>query len=238
LRFGLPGGSRFAWKAVNSRTPRPSHAYLLHEEDMNRTATLSVVLAAFLALVTTPPAIAKLPPGTTFEACGASGCATAAGDESFALQLKLIEPTMEHGTVGAPSGAQAWIRVDLNLGSDRGLDSLRRNFPVVFASDAGYIGVPGEQGAYRWVPLRAEQSQAYAQVADGMRPFPPQTLTELDPVSVAQATPSAARMTPAGGEGMPTPLIIGLAAVGLLAGVVVVARARRVRHRPTEGEPA
>jgi hypothetical protein len=33
---------------------------------MTRTATLPVVLAAFLALVATPPAIAKLPPGTPF----------------------------------------------------------------------------------------------------------------------------------------------------------------------------
>jgi hypothetical protein len=37
---------------------------------------------------------------------------------------------------------------------------------------------------------------------------------------------------------MSTPLIIGLVAVGLLAGVGVIARVRRVRHRPTEGEPA
>jgi hypothetical protein len=205
---------------------------------MNRTATLPVVLAAFLALVATPPAIAKLPPGTTFEACGASGCATAAGDESFPLQLKLIEPTTEHGTVGAPSGAQAWIRVDLNLGSDRGLGSLRRDFPVVFAPDAGYVGVPGEQGTYRWVPLREDQSRAYAQVADGVSPFPPRTLADLDPVGVAQATPSAAERSPAGGETMSAPLIILVAAVGLLAGVGVIARVRRVRHRPTEGEPA
>jgi hypothetical protein len=205
---------------------------------MNRTATLPVVLAAFLALVATPPAIAKLPPGTTFEACGASGCATATDKESVQLQLKLIEPTMEHGTVAAPSGAQAWIRVDLKLDSVRGLGSLRRSFPVVFAPDAGYIGVPGEQGTYRWVPLVGEWPLAYAQLANGVSPFPPQTLADLDPVSVANATPSAAERTPAGGETMSTPLIIGLGAVGLLAGVGVIARVRRVRHRPTEGEPA
>jgi hypothetical protein len=205
---------------------------------MNRTAALPVVLAAFLALVATPPAIAKLPPGTTFEACGASGCATATDEESVQLQLKLIEPTMEHGTVAAPSGTQAWIRVDLELDSVRGLGSLRRSFPVVFAPDAGYIGVPGEQGTYRWVRLVGEWPLAYAQLANGVSPFPPQPLADLDPVSVANATPSTVGSPPAGGETMSTPLIIGLVAVGLLAGVGVTARVRRVRHRPTEGEPA
>jgi hypothetical protein len=208
------------------------------KRNMNRPATLPVVLVAFLALVATPPAIAKLPPGTTFEACGASGCATATHEESVQLQLKLIEPTMEHGKVAAPSGAQAWIRVDLNLDSVRGLGSLRRSFPVVFAPDAGYIGVSGEQGTYRWVPLVGEWPLAYAQLAKGVSPFPPRTLADLDPVSVANATPSAVGSAPAGGETMSTQLIILLAAVGLLAGVGVVARVRRVRHRPTEGEPA
>ena len=119
---------------------------------------LPVVLAAFLGLIAAPAATAKLPPGTKFEACGASGCATDAGEQSVPLQLKLIEPTMEHGTVAAPSGAQAWIRVDLNLGAVRGLGALRRDFPVVFASGADYLGVP-EQGTYRWVPLRGGQSR-------------------------------------------------------------------------------
>jgi hypothetical protein len=208
---------------------------------MNRTATLSVVLGALVSAVVAPLASAKLPPGTTFEACGASGCRTATEEESHQLQLKLIEPAMEHGTVVAPSGAEPWIRVELNGQSTRGLRPLLRIFPVVLASDAGYIGVPGEQGIYRWVPLRAKQSAAYAQLADGVRPFPAQTLAELDPVSVAGANPDAAAVPAAegdGGETAPTLLIILLAAVGLLIGGALVVRARRVRHRPAEGEPA
>ena len=198
---------------------------------------LPVVLAAFLVLIAAPAATAKLPPGTTFEACGASGCATGAGEQSVPLQLRLIEPTMEDGTVAAPSGSQAWIRVDLNLGAVRGLGALRRDFPVVFASGPDYLGVP-EQGTYRWVPLRGDQSQAYGQLADRVSPFPPRTLADLDPVDVAHAAASADGSTPAGGETMSTPLIIGLAAVGLLVGIGVVRRIRGVRHGPAEGEPA
>jgi hypothetical protein len=207
--------------------------------NLNRTGPLTVVLAAVVAVAAAPVATAKLPPGTTFEACGASGCTTATDEESLQLQLKLIEPAMEHGTVAAPSGAEAWIRVDLNAESTRGLGPLRRNFPVVFASDAGYIGVPGEQGSFRWVPLRAKQSAAYAQLADGVKRFPAQTLAELDPVSVARADPDAG-VPPAEGDGetAPTLLLVLLAAAGLLTGGALVVRARRVRHRPAEGEPA
>jgi hypothetical protein len=203
--------------------------------NMKRTAALSVVLVAIVALLAAPLATGKLPPGTTFEACGASGCRTAPDEESLQLQLKLIEPAMEHGTVVAPSGAEAWIRADLNAESTRGLRPLLRNFPVVFAADAGYLGVPGEQGSYRWVPLRAKQSAAYAQLADGVRPFPAETLAELDPVSVARANPDAAGVPPAegdGGETAPTLLILVLAAVGLPTGCALVVRARRVRRRP------
>jgi hypothetical protein len=199
------------------------------------------LLAALVAVLAAPLATAKLPPGTTFEACGASGCRTATEEESLQLQLKLIEPAIEHGTAVAPSGAEAWIRVDLNAESTRGLRPLLSSFPVVFASDAGSIGVPGEQGSYRWVPLRAKQSAAYAQLADGVRPFPAQTLAELDPASVADANPDAAGVPAAegdGGETAPTLLTVLLAAVGLLTGGALVVRARRVRHRPAEGEPA
>jgi hypothetical protein len=202
---------------------------------MNRTAPLSVVLVALVAALAAPLATGKLPPGTTFEACGASGCRTATDEESLQLQLKLIEPAMEHGTVVAPSGAAAWIRVDLNAEPTRGLRPLLRNFPVVFASDADYIGVPGAQGTYRWVPLRAKQSAAYAQLADGVRPFPAQTLAELDPASVTRANPDAAGVPLAAGDGdeaAPTLLIVLLAAVGLLTCGALVLRARRVRHRP------
>jgi hypothetical protein len=208
---------------------------------MNRTVPLSVVLAALVALLAAPLAIAKLPPGTTFEACGQSGCNATADEESFRLQLKLIEPAMEHGTVVAPPGAEPWIRVDLKAESTRGLRPLLRDFPVVFAPDAGYIGVPSEQGTYRWVQLRAKQAEAYGQLADGVSPLPPQTLAELDPVTVARANPDAAAVSPAEGDGdetAPTPLVILLAAVGVVAGVGLAARTRHVRHRPAEGEPA
>jgi hypothetical protein len=208
---------------------------------MNGTATLSVVLAGLVTLVAAPLAIAKLPPGTTFEACGESGCKTATDEESFQLQLKLIEPAMGHGTVVAPSGAEPWIRVDLNAESIPGLRPLLRNFPVVFAPDAGHIGVPGEQGTYRWVPLRAKQSEAYGQLADGVRPFPPQTLAELDPVSAARADPDPAQAVTAegdDGEGAPAVLITLFAAVGLLVGIGLAARARRGRPGSAAGKPA
>jgi hypothetical protein len=200
---------------------------------------LSVVLAGLMALVAAPLAIAKLPPGTTFEGCGASGCNTTTDEETLQLQIKLIEPAMEHGTVVAPSGAEPWIRVDLNAESTRGLRSLLRNFPVVFASDAGYIGVPGEDGRHRWVQLRPKQSEAYGQLAAGVRPFPPETLAQLDPLAVARADPDpAASAEGDDGEGAPTVLIGLLVAVGLLVGVGLAARARRDRPDPAAGKPA
>jgi hypothetical protein len=205
---------------------------------MNRSLAIPVVLAALAALLAAPLSIAKLPPGTTFEACGASGCATATEQESLELQLKLLEPVMEHGTVVAPSGAQAWFRVDLNVEAIRGLGSLERSFPVVFASDAGHIGVPDEQGGYRWGPLRAKQLAAFAQLADGLHPFPAQTLGELDAVSVAPANPDATAGTPAESETTPTALIISLGAAGLLVGAIGAVRIRRARHRSAAGEPA
>jgi hypothetical protein len=203
---------------------------------MKGTISLAVVLAALVALATAPLATAKLPPGTTFEACGQSGCNTATDEESFQLQLKLIEPAMEHGTVAAPSVSEPWIRIDLNAKPTRGMRPLLRSFPVVFARDAGYIGVPSEQGTYRWVQLRLDQADGYRRLADGVSPFAPRPLAELDPMTVARANPAAAEATPAGSEKTPTALIISLVAAGLLVGAQTLgATVRRRRRRRRTG---
>lgn len=216
---------------------------------MKSSARLALALAALAALVATPASSsAKLPPGTAFEACGASGCETASGDEGsevLRLQLKLIEPTMESGAAIPPSGTHAWVRVDVDLPPVRGADfrALERRFPVLFASDAGYLGVP-RKGGYRWVSLRASQIDAYAQLGEGVRPFSPATLAKLDPATVARAKPTSPVASTAGGDesdATPTWLIASLAVAGSLAGFGLVLRARRATrraHRPAQDTPA
>jgi hypothetical protein len=161
---------------------------------MTRPALASVVLAVVTVFVAASPAVAKLPPGTAFEACGASGCRTATGEEALEVSLSLLEPTIEHGDAGAPSGAAAWIRVDISFpdrgkpGSPRWLRSIERRFPVIFVPDAESLGVPRGGDTYRWVSLRSPPARArsYTQVAEGVQPFPAQVLAVLDPVAVAR----------------------------------------------------
>jgi hypothetical protein len=194
---------------------------------MTRPALASVVLAVVTVFVAASPAVAKFPPGTAFEACGASGCRTATGEEALEVSLSLLEPTIEHGDAGAPSGAAAWIRVDISFpdrgrpGSPRWLRSIERRFPVIFVPDAESLGVPRGGDTYRWVSLRSPPARArsYTQVAEGVQPFAAQALAVLDPIAVARADPDGASGSAGdGGEAMPALLIVGAAIALLLAG--------------------
>ena len=206
---------------------------------MRTKAPFPVVVPALVALAVAPSALAKLPPGTTFEACGASGCRTAGEEEGVRLRLRLIEPAIEHGDQGAPAGAEPWLRIDLGFGpnasaADRhALGSLTSKFPVVFAPNAGYLGVPGEEGGYRWLPLRRRQLDAYEQLAHGVRPFPPEALGDLNPPTVAGAEPQNGATAAAEEEATQVAPIwlLSLLAGGALRGVALATRARRVRGR-------
>lgn len=207
---------------------------------MRRPPLVSVALAVVTTCVAASPAVAKLPPGTAFEACGESGCVTATGDEAFDASIRLLEPTIEHGDVGAPAGAAAWIRVDIVFPADPGtggtpaaLRSIERGFPVVFVPGAESLGVPGEDGAYRWVPMRPSVTRAYADIAEGVQPFPTQTLAELHRLAVARAGTEGASGSPDDrGDGLPQWLMVGLAAATAVSLAGGLARAGiRLRHQ-------
>jgi hypothetical protein len=203
---------------------------------LRRAGSVFFVLGAFLVLGA--PAAGKLPPGSTFTACGESGCATAGKKESFELELALITPPLIQHSREVPAGAATWFRVDLDLpratpeGGDFG--DIRRRFPVAFVPDAEYLGVPNKGGAFGWVHLRPGQVDAYAQLTAGLQPFPEHDLARMNGAFVAQAEGGG----PAGdadadtGDGVPTSLIVALLAVGTLAGVAVIVRARHRRTRP------
>ena len=188
---------------------------------MSRPAFVSAVLVVATACVAAPPAAAKLPPGTAFEACGESGCIAATGDEAFDVSIRLLEPTIEHGDAGAPTGASAWIRVDILFPTDAGrqwgprhLRPIERGFPVIFVPGAESLGVPGRDGTYRWVPMRPSARKAYSDVTEGVQPFPAQMLAGLDRLAVARADaddgPGSAGD---GGNEVPALLIVPAAAV-------------------------
>jgi hypothetical protein len=205
---------------------------------MSRPALVSVALAVVTTCVATPPAVAKLPPGTAFEACGASGCITATGDEAFDASIRLLEPTIEHGDAGAPAGSAAWFRVDIVLPADPGagwaprdLRSTARGFPVVFVSGAESLGVPGRDGAYRWVPMSPSVTRAYTDVTEGVQPFPAQVLAELDPLAVARADTDGPSGTADDGGDEPTLPIVVVAAIALLLAGGMAYRGSRLRRK-------
>lgn len=207
---------------------------------MSRSALVSVVLAVAVACVAAPSAVAKLPPGTAFEACGKSGCRTAAGDEALDVSVRLLQPTIEHGNAGAPAGVAAWTRVDIVFPADpvgawtpRVLRPIERRFPVIVVPDAESLGVPSREGAFRWVPMRPSVTRAYADVTEGVQPFPARVLAELDPLAVARAdTASASGSAGDGGDALPALLIAVVAAIALpLAGGLAY---RGTRLRRTE----
>lgn len=206
---------------------------------MIRPALVSVVLVGVTACVAASPAGAKLPPGTAFEACGESGCSTATGDEAFDASIRLVEPTIEHGDAGAPAGAAAWIRVDIVFPADPGgpwtpgdLRPIERGFPVIFVPDAESLGVPGRDGAYRWVPTRPSVTRAYADVTEGVQPFPAQVLAELDPLAVARAdTDGASGSAGDGGEEPALLVVVVVAAIALLLAGGLAYRGSRLRRK-------
>jgi hypothetical protein len=176
---------------------------------MSRTTSVSLMLAAMVALVATPPATAKLPPGSRFKACGESGCKTATGAQTSQLELKLIEAAAEHGTPVPPVRAAPWTRVDLTLDAVKGgaearsrarrsLGWVLRSFPVVFLPGHRYIGVPASGGSYRWFRLRPLQIQAYNQLGGSVRPFPQRRLAGLNQSFVSRAKSDGTRATVGG----------------------------------------
>ena len=206
---------------------------------MSRLALVSVVLAVVLACVAASHAVAKLPPGTAFEACGESACNTATGDEALDASVRLLEPTIEHGDAGAPAGAAPWIRVDIVFPADPGgpwtprvLGPIERGFPVIFVPGAESLGVPGGDGSYRWVPLRPSVTMAYTAVTEGVQPFPAQVLAELDPLAVAGAnTDGSSGSADDGGEAAPVLVIAAVAAIALLLAGGLAFRGAHLRRR-------
>jgi hypothetical protein len=204
---------------------------------MNRPTLLAVVVAGVVAVVAASSAVAKLPPDTAFEACGESGCRTVTVEQALDDSILLLEPTHEHGDVGAPAGAAPWIRVDIGIPADPGelwrpleLRSIERRFPAIFVPEADSVGVPRSDGAYRWVSLRSPVTRAYARLAEGVEPFPAQDLSGLDQVVVAGAGGAPGQAGDDGREAVPTVLIVGLAALGVLLVGGLAYRGRRLRH--------
>jgi hypothetical protein len=186
-------------------------------------------------LIGSSAAVAKLPPGATFEACGASGCKTASQDEAFALQLRLIEPTIDHGSRPAPTTDHAWARVDLKLGatnSEMSLGLVRRDFPVVYAADL--LGVPRADNTYRWTKLDSRHLAAYDQLASAVSPFPPESLAALTPSGVERVEPGVTANPASDTEGFPVWMLAAIAVATGLAGLVGLRRMRRpsMRHEP------
>jgi hypothetical protein len=200
-----------------------------------RKAAFGLVCMAAL-LIGSPAAVAKLPPGSTFEACGASGCMTTSKDETLALQVRLIEPTIDHGGRPAPTTDHAWVRVDLKLGatdSGMSLGSVRRDFPVVYA--AGLLGVPRADNTYRWTKLDSRNSAAYDQLASAVSPFPPESLAALTPSGVERVEPGLTANPPSDTEGFPVWILAAIIAVAAgLAGLAGLRRKSRpsMRHEP------
>lgn len=185
--------------------------------------------------------MAKLPPGSTFEACGASGCKMANPDQALALQIRLIEPTMERSSGPAPTTDQAWVRIDLKLGASDSatvLRSVKRAFPVVYAPDAGVLGVPRADNTYRWATLDLRRSVAYTELASAVAPFPPESLAALTPSGVARvdagATPDPLAGPVSDAEGVPVWLLAVLAGAVGLGGLLGLRLMSRIspRHEP------
>jgi hypothetical protein len=200
-----------------------------------RMAAFALCFAALL--LGSSAAIAKLPPGSTFEACGASGCKAVSEAKSLALQIRLIESTMEHGSQPAPTTEHAWLRVDLKLGAaDSGmtLGSVKRAFPVVYAADASLLGVPRADDTYRWTKLDARHLPAYYQLASGVTPFPPESLAALTPGGVERAEPGSTAPPASNTEGFPAWVGIAIAVVAGLAGLFGLRHKSRpsMRHKP------
>ena len=181
-------------------------------------------------LIGSSAAHAKLPPGSTFEACGSSGCYAATQEDALALQLRLLQPTIDHGSRPAPTTDHAWVRVDLKLGAtDPGmsLGSVKRAFPVVYAADL--LGVPRADNTYRWTKLDSKRLAAYEQLASAVSPFPPESLDELTPNAVARAEPGLAAdpASASEAEGFPVWVLVAIAVAAGLAGLIGLRRMSR-----------
>ena len=186
-------------------------------------------------LIGSSAAVAKLPPGSTFKTCGASGCKTTSKDEALALQVRLIEPTIDHGSRPAPTTDHAWVRVDLKLGANdfgMSLGSVRRAFPVVYAADL--LGVPRADNTYRWTKLDSRNLAAYHQLASAVSPFPPQSLAALTPSGVERVKPGITANPESDTGGFPVWILAAVAVAAGLAGLVGLRRKSRpsVRHEP------
>jgi hypothetical protein len=204
---------------------------------LRRAVSALLVLGAYLVLGA--PAAGKLPPGSTFTTCGMSGCETAGKKESFELELPLVTPPLIQHARPAPSGAAAWFRVDLDIPAKARkqgflVSDFKPHFPVAFVPEVEYIGVPNRGGDFGWVHLRPGQVDAYAHLTSALQPFPEHELASMDRSFIADAQSggaSAGADTDTGG-GVPASLIVALVALGALAGVGVVVRARHRRARP------
>jgi len=191
-------------------------------------------LAALVLALTwaATPASAKLPPGTTFEVCGASGCKTVDGED--VLAHRVIEPTFEHGDVGPPMGALPWIQIDIefSVGRDdgwppRALRQFERGFPAIFVPQADTVGIPTSAGTFRWVAMNSVARAVYDRFVAATEPFPARSLSSLNPFAASRAVAdaTAASASPSGndrGELLPLLFIVPVAIGALLA-----ARVRR-----------
>lgn len=202
-----------------------------------RWLSLGGLVGIVALLVSVAVASAKLPPGSTFEVCGESGCERLGAEEALDLQIRLIEPAIEHGSASPPTGERPWFRVNLLLGDPlpgMTLGTLERRFPVVYSD--GYVGVPsGEEGGYRWIELSGRNLAAYERAVGDAEPFPAADLGGLTQRGVAAA---AAEDGPEAGSdpaGLPTWLLIALAAG---AGLIGLGALHRLGHRPARHEPA
>jgi hypothetical protein len=111
---------------------------------------------------------------------------------------------------------------------------------VVFLPGHRYIGVPASGGSYRWVRLRPLQIQAYDQLGRSVPPFPQRRLAGLDQSFVSRAKSDGTRTTVGGdteGGAVPPFPIVGLVALGLIAGVGITRVARQRRRAETAGIP-
>jgi len=178
------------------------------------------------------PASAKLPPGTTFEVCGASGCKTVAAED--VLAHRVIEPTFEHGDVGPPTRALPWTQVDIefSVGRDdgwtpRALRPLERGFPAIFVPQAETVGIPTSAGTFRWVSMSSVASGVYARLVAATEPFSAQSLSILNPYTASRAVADAIAARASGSEGDRGELHPVLIVVPLALGALLVWRMRR-----------
>jgi hypothetical protein len=189
---------------------------------------LTLCLALVLPLALAGAAEAK--EVVSAKVCGASDCRTTK-DRDVLVALS------EGGGPAQPPGAGSFYRVELTVRGDGELFT----FPVVIVPDAGLMRGGTEAEGYTWMAVSPKAVGEFRQIARGLEPVPAARLAGLD-VRLPGARVDEVVLPPAepdsGGSGDPAwPwIVVGLAALGLLA--LAVARLRRPRPTPGPPEPA